>query len=280
LQVLQKLPSNDDIRTKSLFFIHRMIEFLAKDILPFLPSIVTVLIQTRNMKDLIEFIRLFNQLVGRFKVELFPLADKLLVTIISAVFDLLNATKAVTPNSEEERERNDLKKHYFSFLVVLVSNDLHSVLTSQSNMGQLNFILQSVIDGCAIDGSVDMAIQKHCFVFMDKIIRVWGGSQGFDQFIFQQVLPTTFSLSFHPKLDLKDGATYHVVLQITKLYRLILEKYGEQFIAFINNYLASTWNCPPTMIQHYLQNIKTLGQNDFNAYYLNFISQYHRLRPS
>jgi hypothetical protein len=45
-----------------------MIECLGEDVLTSIPAVITQLLATSNLKDLMELIRLLNQLMAKFKV--------------------------------------------------------------------------------------------------------------------------------------------------------------------------------------------------------------------
>lgn len=48
---------------------HRMVECLGIDVLEFLPPIIDKMVIDCGLKDLLEFIKLLNQLISKFKVK-------------------------------------------------------------------------------------------------------------------------------------------------------------------------------------------------------------------
>lgn len=51
-------------------FFHRMVVCLEQDILPFVPTMVKLMLETPDAKELYDFIPMLNQLVTKFKVSL------------------------------------------------------------------------------------------------------------------------------------------------------------------------------------------------------------------
>lgn len=50
-------------------FFHRMVVCLEEDILPFVPTMVKLMLETPDAKELYDFIPMLNQLVNKFKVH-------------------------------------------------------------------------------------------------------------------------------------------------------------------------------------------------------------------
>jgi len=110
LSALKNLPQHQELRSKVVFFLHRMVICLGPQIFRYLNYVIQILLINCGVSDLIGFILLINQIVSTFKDKVKTVIDQLLIPLIQRIIQHFNAAGEITLASEEERERADLKK--------------------------------------------------------------------------------------------------------------------------------------------------------------------------
>eukprot|EP00741_Cyanophora_paradoxa_P006603 tig00001027_g6388.t1 len=222
LRVSVALRANEAIHQKVIFLLHRMVDVLGPDVVAYLPGCVSHLLSNCSVKDLLAFLALYNQLVIKFKAALFPVVNESILVLVRRVVQATQgtpaagaaaATAAGAP-SEEERERAELQRAYFTLLCMLVQNGLDTVLTSPGNVKSLNDVLGTLVAGCS---HPDPAANRQCLLAMLKLIELWGGPNeasrcpGFNQFVVEQMAPAALRCPMRPAFNLADAVANQVV---------------------------------------------------------------------
>ena len=133
LVALETLSSSFDIRTAARFAFSRLIGVLGSRILPQLPRWIDGLLSQASSKDETAlFLRLLDQVVFGFKSEIFEILNTLLTPFLQRVFTGIGEPAAGT---DDEIQLAELKREYLTFLLVILNNDLASVLISESKSG-------------------------------------------------------------------------------------------------------------------------------------------------
>lgn len=128
LVALESLNSSLDIRTAARFTFSRLIGVLGNRILPQLIRWIDGLLSRTSSKDeMAMFLRLLNQVVYGFKTEIFDILNALLTPLLQRVF---SGTAEPTTGTDDEIQLSELKSQYLQFLLVILNNDLGSVLVS------------------------------------------------------------------------------------------------------------------------------------------------------
>lgn len=129
--------------------------------------------------------------------------DELLIPLIKRVFDFLNTSPSGT---DEAVLLVDLRKAYINFITGLFNAQLESVLVSERNVGYLNTILQTLMH-FAKDNN-DPTVQKMAFGVFMKMVTSWGSGAniaGFSQFVYNELVPATFTVPTHASFNVADG---------------------------------------------------------------------------
>jgi len=253
LASLRSIPNQPSLRTKSMFFMHRMMQCLGINIFEYLPTIINLFMVDCGIQDLIQFVVLINQLLSTFKEKVGEVIDKLLLPFITKIFQIFNMAKSqITPNSEEEREVLELKRHYYQFLNVIVSNNLSHVLISSTNIGQFNEVLQTLLDGCRF--FVDPNIQKLSFGILRRLVQLWAGSnEHFTNYVVDVMVRVAFEVPWDTRFNLADGISVNILLvEISSLVLEIYGKSGAPFAEFLSKVFLPSINCPIDFIQGYM----------------------------
>lgn len=129
LVALESLKSSFSVRTAARFAFSRLIGVLGARILPQLPQWIEGLLTQSSSKDeLALFLRLLEQVIFGFKTEIYGILDTLLSPFLQRVFAGISDPAQGT---DDEVQLAELKREYLNFLIVMLNNDLSSVIVSQ-----------------------------------------------------------------------------------------------------------------------------------------------------
>ena len=129
LVALERLRSSFEIREASRFAFTRLIAPLGSRILPQLPRWIDGLLSETSTKDeMAMFIKLLDQVVFKFKSEIYDILNTLLTPFLQRVF--AGIAEPVT-GTDDEIQLVELKREYLGFLLVILNNGLESVLVSE-----------------------------------------------------------------------------------------------------------------------------------------------------
>lgn len=130
LVALETLSSVFDVRTAARFALSRFIAVLGNHLLPQLPRWIDGLLsQTSSKEEIAFFLRLLDQIVFGFKLEIFDVLNTLLTPFLQKVFLGIGEAAAGT---DDEIQLAELKREYLGFLLVILNNNLERVLVSES----------------------------------------------------------------------------------------------------------------------------------------------------
>eukprot|EP01113_Clastostelium_recurvatum_P043579 TRINITY_DN7235_c0_g1_i4.p1 TRINITY_DN7235_c0_g1~~TRINITY_DN7235_c0_g1_i4.p1 ORF type:complete len:1068 (-),score=308.25 TRINITY_DN7235_c0_g1_i4:49-3252(-) len=300
MRISSAVPNSIELRERTFFFVHRMVDCVGSSLLPYLPSALPILLPQLppslpnsplpassssssssfsdnsigpSNKDLMAFIILVNQLVGKYKESMFMIMNEMFVGIIDRVFRSVSPDVPVTPNSDEQRDLLELQKTYFMFLHMLLGNNLPQVLTSSVNVGRLQQVLGTVLEGCR--NSADL--QKVCVQVLKRMVEEWGGTgeralPGFNKVIYEQIVPLTFTIITTPPFDPNDSYSNALLTEIVKLHKSIVTKCGPEFLIFmIQSYFPYTLRLPPDVAQNFAAQLEKAPPKAYQDYLKAFL---------
>ena len=129
LVALETLKSSFEIREAARFAFSRFIGVLGNRILPQLPRWIDGLLTPDSTRDeMALFMRLLDQVVHGFKLEIYGILNTLLTPFLQRVLAGIGEAAAGT---DDEIQLAELKREYLAFLTVIINNDLESVLVSE-----------------------------------------------------------------------------------------------------------------------------------------------------
>ena len=131
--LLSRFVSDDQIRDKCVFYLHRMVELLREDVLPAVEQLTPVFFQKGKPQYMEDYLKWISQIVNRIKSKkLEPLLSKIIPTVLSTIIPLFGVenSPAVNSKTEEQREILELKKSYLGFVRAVVKSEFSSVLLS------------------------------------------------------------------------------------------------------------------------------------------------------
>ena len=239
LVALEALNHSAEIRTASRHAFSRLLGVLGANILQQLPRWIDGLLSSASRNDeMALFLRTLAQVVHGFKTEIYTILDTLLSPLLQRVFTGLSQTPAGT---DDEIQLRELRQQYLNFVLVILNNDLASVLVSASNQGLFDSFI-GTITHYALDPS-DPQSARLAFSAMNRMTSIWGGADiafdsntppvpalpHFDSFILSRFAPLPWNLLSAPGFNPSDAQMRSVVQEAAALQWTIVRKIGQQY---------------------------------------------------
>ncbi len=141
LMALESLSAFISVRTAARFAFSRLLVVLGARILPQLPRWIDGLLSVRSSKDeMTTFLRVLEQVIHGFRVEMLSIIDPLLTPLLQRVFEQLSEP---TGGTDDAIQLSELRREYLNLILVVFHNDVDSVLISSSKHLDPLFSLQS-----------------------------------------------------------------------------------------------------------------------------------------
>jgi len=227
------------------------------------------------------FLRTLGQVVYGFKTEILDILDQLLTPLLQQVFAGLSQP---TTGTDDEVQMKELKQQYLNFILVILNNDLASVLVSPANQALFDPYL-STLTRFSCDTS-DPQSARLAFSAMAKMVSIWGGPDittadaapapvlpGFDGFVLAQFAPLLWSLLSAPGFNAGDAQMRSVLQEAGTLQWTILRKVGATYRDQLQGELRNLG--AGDVIPAYMQSIagEVLG---FRKFFASFVQQAKR----
>ncbi|KAG0292802.1 pre-tRNA nuclear export protein, partial [Dissophora globulifera] len=128
LVALETVSRFEVIRSAARFTFGRLINCLGQDVQPYLPTLITGLLQECSIMELVEFLPFMGQVAHKFKATIMSILNGLLFPLVQKVFFFLNQ---VPSGTDEAMALVELRKSYLAFLMGLFSSELENVLITE-----------------------------------------------------------------------------------------------------------------------------------------------------
>lgn len=239
LMALESLKTSLDIRTAARHSFSRLMGVLGSRILPQLPRWIEGLLSTASSNDeMAMFLRLLAQVVYGFKSEISSILDTLLGPLLQKVFAGLSAP---TSGTDDEIQLKELKLQYLNFILVILNNDLASVLVSPANQPSFDPFLQTLTHFSR--DPTDPPTARLALGVLTRMTSLWGGPDiaptstdpanpvlpGFDGFALSSFAPLPWQLISAPGFNARDAQIRSVLQEAAALQWTILRKTGNVY---------------------------------------------------
>lgn len=129
LVALEALKPSPQIREATRFAFSRLVGVLGSRILPQLPRWIDGLLSQASSKDeMVLFMRLLDQVVYGFKLEIYDVLNTILTPFLQRVF---NGMADPAYGTDDEIQLAELKREFLNFLLIVLNNGLEAVLVSE-----------------------------------------------------------------------------------------------------------------------------------------------------
>jgi exportin-T len=229
LSALRNFNQVSLVRDAVRYTFARLITCMGSEVLPYLPNLIDGLLTECQVTELVDFLPFIGLVAHKYKPMIEPIIDELLLPLVKRVFDFLNTSPSGT---DEAVLLLDLRKAYLNFVLSLFNSNVEGVFVSERNLEHLNTILQTFLH-FAKDNS-DPTTQKMSFGVFLKMVNSWTTTTaanapnnqqqsvpGFDQFVYNELLPITFTVPMSAAFNLADGQSILVGDIFFSLYMYI-----------------------------------------------------------
>ena len=176
LNVLQTVPSNEQIRNKSMVLVQRMIICIGENVLVTMPHFLQYFVQWSTCDDVQFVAQIMNQLCIKFKEKAIPAIDAAVLPFLekcqSLVPTLQNSTHDIADvvlPPHLETEQLAIRKLSYIVLQHIVTYQVAGVLFTTINVGHLESILRLMFDG--VINVADPIVKKTCLRFFRALIE-------------------------------------------------------------------------------------------------------------
>jgi exportin-T len=287
LAALESLKSSFQIRTAARFAFARLVGMAGPPMIQQLPRWVSGLLTDSSSKDeMALFLRLLDQVIFAFKGEISTLLDQMFTSLLQRVFAGISTQ---TSGTDDEIELAELKREYLNFLLIILANDLESVLVSTANQSMFDTIV-GTLDHFAKDIE-DYPTARMSFMVMAKMCSVWGGPDiaaptqpngpsapqpamaGFDQFMMTRFSPLCWALPTNANFNNKDGQARQALNEAGALQKTIYHKLGDQYLTWLRDNELRGMGMADAMMNEYLQKLSTMDMRAFKSFFAKFVAQ-------
>jgi len=262
LRVLQALPESDEIRSKTLIFLQRMILCIGPKLLPSVPPFMDLLIAHCTNQDVLDVSHLLNQLCSKFKGEAIEAVDAAVGPFLRKCYSLMPTFDEVVGQGDIPphllTEQFSIKKISYAFLQHVATYHVTPVLLSSNNISSIEQVLQYMSEGAL--NVQEPILKKTCIMFFRELVDQWAADgsmpnervavqRGFNQFIGETIVPGLVKSILDPAFNEKDAMQARNVSQVAKLLSVLREKRGDSEYEqiFIGNVLL-TLHCSSEIV--------------------------------
>lgn len=283
LVALENLKQHSELRAAARHAFSRLLGVLGSQVLPQLPRWIEGLLSSASSNDeMAMFLRTLGQVVYGFKSEIYDILDQLLSPLFQRVFTGLS--QEIT-GTDDEIQLRELKREYLNFVLVILNNDLGSVLVSPSNQGIFDTFITSITQFSC--DPADPQSARLAFSCLTKMTSIWGGPDlanfaaadmvaqpslpGFDSFILSQFAPLPWTLISTNRFNSGDAQMRSVLQEAASLQWTILRKNGVAYQSQLQNELR-TLGAGDDGIQSFLGSISG-DLTSFRKAFVTFVSK-------
>ena len=289
LVALESLKTSFSIRTAARFAFSRLVGVLGSHILPQLPRWIDGLLTRSSTNDEVAlFLRLLDQVIFAFKGDIYNFLDNLFVGLLQRVFSGLNDQ---TTGTDDEIQLAELKREYLNFLLVILNNDLGSVIVSSNNQPFFDTVV-GTIEHFAKDEE-DYPTARMAFQVLAKMCSTWGGPDvvsvagqlngttpvpqptlpGLDRFMITRFSPLCWVLPATESFNAQDAQARLVLGEVANLQKIIYSKTGMEYLSWLKDNELRRMGMNEDMINEYLTKMTGLDTKGFRTYFQTFISE-------
>lgn len=279
LAALEALKESPEIRTAARHTFSRLLGVLDKNILPQLPRWIDGLLSSASSNDeMALFLRTLAQVVYGFKSDIEPILDQLLSPLLQRVFAGLSQQ---TTGTDDEIQLRELRREYLNFILVILNNDLGSVLVSPANQAIFSDFITTLTRYAV--GISDPQSARLAFSAMNRMTSIWGGLDilptsdnpqpalpGFDTFTLSNFSPLPWNLLSSPGFQPGDAQMRAVVQEAGALQWTILRKVGQRYQRQLEGELRNL-GANDDSIRSYFQSLMGKDVVAFRKFFAGFV---------
>ncbi|PKY18419.1 ARM repeat-containing protein [Rhizophagus irregularis] len=182
LVAFKALSRFEIVRESARFAFARFVNVLGVEILPYLPELITGLLNESQVSELVDFLPFIGLLSHKFNPSIYDILNELICPLVTKIFYVLNQTPSGT---DEAMLLLNLRKAYLGFILSLLNVGMDAVFISDFPMkpefcitdGQSNLILNE------ISSILKTMYSLRGHELLDYLRRVWLPLDSADEFL-------------------------------------------------------------------------------------------------
>lgn len=285
LNALEAGKASMSIRSAARFAFSRMIGVLGYSALQQLPRWIDGLLAESSTKDeMATFLKLLDQVIFGFKTQISGILDNLFTPLLQRIFQGLSEP---TNGTDDEIQLGELRREYLNFLLIVLGNDLDSVMVSTTNQGIFDTIISSVEHFAR--NTTNNPDARLAMAVLTKMTSVWGGPDikdptnnssppqpslpGFDGFMLSRFSALTWQIMSASTFNPKEANANRELAEIAILQQLILAKTGQQYLKWTRDTELRNLGANDAMIDEYLHALITKDSKAFKVFLQSFLQR-------
>jgi exportin-T len=283
---LEALNGFKVVREATRFAFARIIAAAGGDTAQFIPRLMSRLLSQFETSELVEFLAFLGLVVHKLQNEVLGIIDELFQPLHNHIVSVLAQP---IDGTDAKRSHVETKKAYLEFLIGVMNSSIYPVLVSERNQGQFIPLLESIVNA-ACDSS-DPPSQKVSFHLLARLTTHFGAIappappnvetatgplphitvSGYEQFIFEKLIPLAFEIPASPSFNMKDGQALGVLGEIGVMLKATHKARGQETLDFFANVFLPSKNCPPETTSDFVGKLNTLDTKGFKKYWVEFV---------
>ncbi|XP_038724316.1 exportin-T isoform X1 [Tripterygium wilfordii] len=280
LRILVVYPKVEPLRTKVTSFIHRMVDTLGASVFPYLPKALEQLLAESDPREMINFLVLVNQLICKFSTLFHEILEEIYPAIVGRIFSVIPRDAFPSgpgTNTEELRELQELQRLLYTFLHVIATHDLSSVFLSPKSRGYLDPMMQLLLRS-ACDHK-DILVRKASVQIFIRLMKDWCAKShvgekvpGFRSFMIEAFAINCCLYSVIDRtFEFRDANTLALFGEIVMAQKVMLEKFGDDFLVHFVSKGFQTAHCPQDLVELYCQKLQGNDIKALRSFYQSLI---------
>jgi len=240
LRVLQSLPQSEQVRSKSIILLQRMIVCLGNQTLSHMANFLELLVAHCTNHDVVFVAQLLNLLCSKFKGEAVQVIERNLLPFVGKCHSLMPTVDEVVGLGDVPphllTEQLSIKKLSYAFLGHVVRYKVTPIFLSSTNIGSLEEILTTMSDGAV--NVTDPIMKKTCIQFFCELMGQWAADGAIPkehdalqkavvQFVGATVIPGLIQSFLDPSFNEMDAMKARSISEVAKLLLVLRQKRGD-----------------------------------------------------
>ncbi|KAK4688536.1 exportin-T, partial [Tremellales sp. Uapishka_1] len=300
--------SGPDQCTQARFAFSQFVAAIGSSIAELVPRFVGVVVTEFESTELVDFMMFLGLLVHRLKKDItFETMDMLLLPLLSRTFAVLQTP---VQGSDEAITHRRLKEGYLGFFTTLMSRNLEGVFITERNKPQFENVLTTLLEIATSIADIPSQKLAVAF-FAQSIIawgtspvpsvmadsalsnlskavskgtaqptgqhavpkeeRAAQALPGYENFIYQRLVPACFEVPGSPKWNMRNTALQGTLGEFAIILRNTVKARGQEALDFLLNSFLPNMQCPPDVAQQLVSAIRTQPSKEFKKTFADFV---------
>mmetsp|Transcript_19885 Transcript_19885/g.32757 ORF Transcript_19885/g.32757 Transcript_19885/m.32757 type:complete len:1043 (-) Transcript_19885:179-3307(-) len=274
VKVYELLPAHKELRSTTVFFLHRMLSCLKGVVVPHIHKTMELLVANVTAESLLQVSQLVNQIIVMARTESIPIVAHIFQPYVRQIYKVIASFNYIDEKTETSaystqiKERDSMRSIYFGFIrhVLLTPDFLPTSLYTPRNKACYEEIIKSVLEGIS---DRDLTVAKHCVSILSQVVE-WGSKLVLDakktpgkkispplmhlwSLLTKDIGAATIHGLSKGNLDPTDAKANMIMLTIVRIHHKLRVAFGNDFLTYLNTIMCKQLGVTPVSIKEYLQ---------------------------